>query len=107
MFFKIDIESNQHSPMTKQKSAKNFSIIFFLGIASGLPLALILSTLKALLLEKGFDDKINLDSLNREELARFIVANRDTPEGIEARRIYIRRLAKKVENCGTKFYQLQ
>jgi MFS transporter, PAT family, beta-lactamase induction signal transducer AmpG len=43
--------------MTKQKSAKNFSIIFFLGIASGLPLALILSTLKALLLEKGFDLK--------------------------------------------------
>lgn len=52
-------------------------------------------------------NKINLDSLNREELARFIVTNRDTPEGIEARRIYIRRLAKKVENCGTKFYQLQ
>lgn len=43
--------------MTKQKSAKNFCIIFFLGIASGLPLALILSTLKALLLEKGFDLK--------------------------------------------------
>lgn len=43
--------------MTKQKSAKSFSIIFFLGIASGLPLALILSTLKALLLEKGFDLK--------------------------------------------------
>ncbi len=43
--------------MTKQKSAKNFSIIFFLGAASGLPLALILSTLKALLLEKGFDLK--------------------------------------------------
>ncbi len=43
--------------MTKQKSAKNFSIIFFLGISSGLPIALILSTLKALLLEKGFDLK--------------------------------------------------
>ncbi len=43
--------------MTKQKSAKKFSIIFFLGMASGLPLALILSTLKALLLEKGFDLK--------------------------------------------------
>ena len=49
----------------------------------------------------------NLDHLNREELARFIVAHRETPEGIEARRIHIRRLAKKVENCGTKFYQLQ
>jgi MFS transporter, PAT family, beta-lactamase induction signal transducer AmpG len=43
--------------MTKQKSAKKFCIIFFLGIASGLPLALILSTLKALLLDKGFDLK--------------------------------------------------
>jgi PAT family beta-lactamase induction signal transducer AmpG len=43
--------------MPKQKSAKNFIIIFFLGISSGLPLALILSTLKALLLDKGFDLK--------------------------------------------------
>ena len=43
--------------MTKQKSAKNFTVIFFLGISSGLPLALILSTLKAMLLEKGFDLK--------------------------------------------------
>lgn len=43
--------------MTKQKSAKNFVIIFCLGISSGLPIALILSTLKALLLDKGFDLK--------------------------------------------------
>lgn len=42
--------------MTK-KSYKNFAVIFFLGISSGLPLALILSTLKAFLLEKGFDLK--------------------------------------------------
>ena len=39
------------------KSARNFTIIFFLGIASGLPLALILSTLKVTLLEQGFDIK--------------------------------------------------
>ncbi|MBL6664472.1 MAG: MFS transporter [Rickettsiales bacterium] len=39
------------------KSARNFIIIFFLGIASGLPLALIISTLKVLLLEQGFDIK--------------------------------------------------
>ena len=32
--------------------------MFFLGIASGLPLSLILSTLKALLIEKGFDIKM-------------------------------------------------
>lgn len=43
--------------MTKQKSAKNFVIIFCLGISSGLPIVLILSTLKALLLDKGFDLK--------------------------------------------------
>ncbi len=43
--------------MRAQKSYKNFFIIFFLGISSGLPLALILSTLKASLLEKGFDLK--------------------------------------------------
>ena len=40
-----------------KKSAKNLAIIFFLGISSGLPIALILSTLKALLLDKGFDLK--------------------------------------------------
>jgi len=43
--------------MKKQKSAKNFVIIFFLGISSGLPLALVLSTLKAFLVDKGFDLK--------------------------------------------------
>lgn len=41
----------------KQKSLKNFAIIFFLGISSGLPLALILSTLKALMVDQGFDLK--------------------------------------------------
>ncbi len=38
-------------------SYKNFIIIFFLGISSGLPLALVLSTLKASLFENGFDIK--------------------------------------------------
>ena len=45
----------------------------------------------------------NLDSLNREELARFIVAHRETPEGIEASRLYINRLAQKVNNAGVNF----
>ncbi|MDX2082621.1 MAG: MFS transporter [Rickettsiales bacterium] len=50
--------------MSKQKSYKNLVIIFFLGISSGLPLALILSTLKVTLLQKGFDLKtIGLFSL--------------------------------------------
>ena len=48
---------------------------------------------------------INLDNLTREELARFIVANRETREGIEARRIYIGRLAQKVESAGLDFYK--
>lgn len=43
--------------MKTQKSYKNLAIIFFLGISSGLPIALILSTLKALLVDKGFDLK--------------------------------------------------
>ena len=43
--------------MSAQKSYKNLIIIFFLGISSGLPLSLVLSTLKASLLEKGFDLK--------------------------------------------------
>ncbi len=43
---------------------KSFFIIFFLGISSGLPLALVLSTLKAMLLEKGFNlETIGLISL--------------------------------------------
>lgn len=36
---------------------KNFAIILFLGIASGLPIVLITTTLKALLVDKGFDLK--------------------------------------------------
>ncbi len=39
------------------KSFKNFIIIFFFGISSGLPISLILSTLKPLLVDKGFDLK--------------------------------------------------
>jgi len=48
-----------------------------------------------------------LDSLSREELARFIVAHRETPEGIEARRLYISRLAQKVNNAGFNFKRPQ
>jgi PAT family beta-lactamase induction signal transducer AmpG len=40
------------------KYKKNFLIIFLLGISSGIPITLILSTLKALLVDKGFDIKI-------------------------------------------------
>jgi len=44
-------------PQIKHLFNKKFATIFFLGIASGLPLALLLSTLKALLVDKGFDIK--------------------------------------------------
>ncbi len=49
----------------------------------------------------------SLDNLTREELARFIVAHRETPEGREARRLYISRLAQKVNNAGVNFKQPQ
>ena len=51
---KLDLKSKT---MKTQKSYKNLTTIFFLGISSGLPIALILSTLKALLVDKGFDLK--------------------------------------------------
>ncbi len=42
----------------KSLNLKNFLVIFFLGIASGLPLALVLSTLKAMLSDAQFDVQI-------------------------------------------------
>ena len=52
-------------------------------------------------------NKVNLNSLSREELARFIIANRDKEEAIEARRIYISRLEEKAKSCGFDFYKHQ
>lgn len=43
--------------LKKIKFNNNFIVIFFLGFSSGLPIALILSTLKAFLTDKGFDIK--------------------------------------------------
>jgi PAT family beta-lactamase induction signal transducer AmpG len=40
------------------KYKKNFITIFLFGISSGIPITLILSTLKAMLVDKGFDIKI-------------------------------------------------
>ena len=42
----------------KLNPKKNLFVIFLLGISSGIPITLILSTLKALLVDKGFDIKI-------------------------------------------------
>lgn len=51
----LSSRTNQHNMI--KKFDKNLAIMFFLGISSGLPIALILSTLKALLSDKGFDLK--------------------------------------------------
>ena len=53
IFFQL---KNSRSQLIK-KLHKNLIIIFLLGISAGIPLALILSTLKATLLESGFDLK--------------------------------------------------
>ena len=36
-----------------------------------------------------------------------MVSHRDTPEGIEARRAYIRQMAEKAKSCGIEFYRVQ
>ena len=48
--------------------------------------------------------KLNFDSMNRDELAHFIVDHRDTLEGKEALRTYISRMAKKAKNVGIPLY---
>lgn len=50
-------------------------------------------------------NKPNFDNMSRDELAHFMVANRDTAEGIEARRVYIRRMAEKAKSLGIDFYR--
>ena len=51
--------------------------------------------------------KLNFENMNRDELARYMVAHRDTPEGIEARRAYIRQMAEKAKSQGIDFYRVQ
>jgi hypothetical protein len=50
-------------------------------------------------------DNVDLESLSREDLARYMVAHRETPEGREAQRIYIRRMAEKAIANGINFYR--
>ncbi len=52
-------------------------------------------------------NKPNFDNMSRDELAHYIVAHRNTTEGIEARQAYIRQMAKKAESCGIDFYRTQ
>lgn len=50
-------------------------------------------------------DKVNFDTMSREELAHYIVAHRDTSEAIEARRVFIHRMAEKVKIHGIELHQ--
>jgi PAT family beta-lactamase induction signal transducer AmpG len=54
-FSKEVLNFNKPTKLMKIKFDKNLATMLFLGLVSGLPLALILSTLKALLSDKGFD----------------------------------------------------
>lgn len=45
----------------------------------------------------------NFETMNRDELAHYIVDHRDTPEGIEARRVFIRRMEEKAKAKGIEF----
>ncbi|MEA5509483.1 hypothetical protein VB715_06875 [Crocosphaera sp. UHCC 0190] len=49
--------------------------------------------------------KPNFEAMSREELARFMVSHRDTPDEIEARSVYIRRMAENAKRCGIEFYK--
>ena len=50
-------------------------------------------------------NKLNFDKMSRDELAHYMITHRDTPEGIEARRVYIRRMAEKAKSCGVEFHR--
>jgi hypothetical protein len=58
-------------------------------------------------LEEVTMSKLNFENMNRDELARYMVAHRDTPDGIEARRAYIRQMAEKAKSQGIDLYQIQ
>lgn len=50
-------------------------------------------------------NKLNFDNMSRDELAHYMVAHRDTPEAVEARRALIRQMAKRAESRGVDFYR--
>jgi hypothetical protein len=51
--------------------------------------------------------KVDFESMNRNELAHYIVAHRDSQEGIAARRAYIRQMAEKAKKHGIELHQAQ
>jgi hypothetical protein len=52
-------------------------------------------------------NEINFDNMTRDELAHYMVAHRDTPEAVAARRALIRQMAKRAESRGIDFYRVQ
>ena len=52
-------------------------------------------------------NKPNFDSMSRDELAHYMVTHRNTPEGIEARQVFIHQMAKRAESRGIDFYRPQ
>jgi hypothetical protein len=52
-------------------------------------------------------NKPNFDDMSRDELAHYMVAHRNTPEGTEARQAFIDQMAKRAESRGIDFYRLQ
>jgi hypothetical protein len=50
-------------------------------------------------------NKPNFDAMSRDELAHYMVAHRDTSEEVEARRVYIRRMAEKAKSRGIEFHR--
>ncbi|HEY9813526.1 MAG TPA: hypothetical protein V6D31_08315 [Candidatus Sericytochromatia bacterium] len=50
-------------------------------------------------------NKLNFDTMSRDELAHYIVAHRNTSQGIEARRLFIRRMAEKAKSYGIALHQ--
>lgn len=50
-------------------------------------------------------NKLNFDNMTRDELAHYMVAHRNTPEAVEARRALIRQMAKSAESRGIDFYK--
>lgn len=47
----------------------------------------------------------NFAAMSRDELAHYMVAHRDTPEGIKARQAFISQMAKRAESRGIDFYR--
>lgn len=47
----------------------------------------------------------NFDNMNRDELAHYMVAHRDTPMAVEARRALIRQMARRAASRGIDFYR--